>query len=46
MPDLRDGPAGVMLGGPDLWAVRRELQKIAGGLLLAAALAGALCALA
>jgi hypothetical protein len=31
---------------PDIWAMRRELQKIAGGVLLAALLAGALCVLA
>ena len=32
--------------GQDIWTMRRELQKIVGGVLLAALLAGALCMLA
>ena len=34
------------MGGPDVYALRRELQKIAGGVFLAALLAGALCLVA
>ena len=46
MRNIRDGAAAVMLGAPDPWAIRRELQKVAGGVFLAALLAGALCMLA
>ena len=34
------------MGGVDPWAMRRELQKIAGAVLLAALFAGALCLVA
>ena len=43
MRDLRNGPAGVT---HNVYAMRRELQKIAAGVFLASLLAGALCFLA